>query len=60
MNRFGWTIETPVHEAVFQALGAASTCWEHLDRAGVFDATGAAEIGEELMALLQAKLWVEP
>jgi len=36
-------------EAVFQAIGAASVCWEHMDGTGVFDSDKAKEIGEELM-----------
>lgn len=54
-----WQIDTPVHEAVFEALGAASACWEHVDRAGVFDSERANLIGEELMSLLQCKLWTD-
>jgi hypothetical protein len=37
------------HEAVFQAVGAASACWENLEGAGVFQSDRAKEIGEELM-----------
>lgn len=35
--------------AVFQALGAASVCWENPAGAGVFDSTRAKEIGEALV-----------
>jgi hypothetical protein len=34
---------------VFEALGAASTCWDGLNRAGVFDSTRAKQIGEQLL-----------
>jgi predicted HAD superfamily Cof-like phosphohydrolase len=34
---------------VFEALGAASTCWENLGAAGEFDSTGARQIGEKLL-----------
>jgi hypothetical protein len=37
---------------VMQALGAASVCWEHPERAGVFDATRAKAIGDKLLAAL--------
>jgi hypothetical protein len=52
-----WQIDTPIHEAVFQALGAASTCWSTPEGAGVFNNERASAIGEELIALLQRKLW---
>lgn len=35
--------------AIFQAIGAASTCWESLEHAGVFDSTRAKEIGDALI-----------
>jgi hypothetical protein len=38
--------------AVFQALGSASVCWEHLEHAGVFDVSFCTEIGDALMAEL--------
>lgn len=38
--------------AVFQALGAASTCWERPEAAGVFDSDRAKEIGEALLEVL--------
>lgn len=39
-------------EIVYQALGAASVCWEHKDllAAGMFDSTRAKAIGDALMA----------
>lgn len=43
------TLET----MVFEALGAASMCWDHPERAGVFDDTRAREIGEKLLAELR-------
>lgn len=50
--------QVPDHDelrtAVFEALGAASTCWENLEGAGVFDSTRAKEIGDGLMAKLDA------
>jgi hypothetical protein len=36
-------------EAVFQAVGAASACWDNLEGAGVFESEKAKDIGEELM-----------
>jgi hypothetical protein len=54
-----WSIDTPVHEAVMQALGEASMCWEHPECAGVFDSEHAINIGEDLLTLLRAKLWTD-
>lgn len=39
--------------AVFQALGAASVCWENLMGAGVFDSTRAKTIGDALLARIR-------
>jgi hypothetical protein len=41
--------QTTLEEILFQALGAASVCWETPEGAGIFDSTRAKEIG---MALL--------
>lgn len=38
-----------LNSAVFQALGAASACWEYLERAGVFDSEQAERIGQALL-----------
>lgn len=35
-------------DVVMQAIGEASMCWDHPDRAGVFDSERAAEIGNRL------------
>lgn len=35
---------------IFEALGAASTCWEDMSGAGVFQDQRASEIGRQLMA----------
>lgn len=43
--------ETP-KEAVFQALGAASVCWESLEHAGIFQSTKAELIGNQLIERL--------
>lgn len=47
--------DVTLSEWIGQALGAASTCWEHIDQAGVFDSTRAAEIADALHAHVQ---WV--
>jgi NTP pyrophosphatase (non-canonical NTP hydrolase) len=46
--------------AVFEALGEASVCWEHIDQAGIFDSTRAGAIGDRLVgAILGAGLTPE-
>jgi hypothetical protein len=42
----------PLRSAVFQAIGAASVCW---DDAGVFQEDLATEIGESLIKLIEEK-----
>ncbi len=60
----GFTDETTLEEAVFQSLGAASTCWRapkpHLhprpgdcDWDGVFDSSRASVIGHELLEVIR-------
>lgn len=39
-------------EAIFQALGAASMCWEHIELAGIFESTRAKDIGDALIVRL--------
>lgn len=47
--------------AVFEALGAASTCWETLENAGVFQDGRATAIGEELLEKIgKITNWTEP
>lgn len=55
----GWQLDTPVHEIIGQAIGAASMCWANPAGAGVFDSERAGEIVETVMAALQAKLWTD-
>lgn len=44
--------ETP-EAAIYQALGAASMCWEHVEKAGVFQSDRASKIGEALLTRLE-------
>lgn len=44
-----------IEDAVGQAMGAASTCWEHVDRAGVFDPVRAMEIADALIEFIASK-----
>jgi hypothetical protein len=49
-----------LEEAVYQALGAASVCWENVDEAGVFDDVQAKAIGEQLMDRIDQELRTPP
>lgn len=49
-----------VRSLVFQALGAASMCWENIEGAGVFRSERAAEIGEGLIEELRDLFGTEP
>ena len=51
-GKFDWDAETPIGEVFGQAVGAASMCWEHPERAGVFDDQAASAIVEALMEWL--------
>lgn len=46
---FEWDNDTPLEEAIMQALGAASVCWENPGGAGVFISDRAELIAKELM-----------
>src|SRR5438045_7518243 len=48
-------VSTPIEQAVFEALGAASACWENLEGAGVFESTRCKQIGEELVEYINSK-----
>lgn len=56
---FDWEVDTPLHDAIMEAIGAASVCWSNPSGAGEFNAGMATDIGNELIALLQKKAWVE-
>lgn len=45
----------PKASLIFQALGAASVCWEKIEGAGVFDSDRAKRIGDELLSELEAQ-----
>lgn len=42
-----------LEEVIFQALGAASVCWETPEGAGVFDSEHAKEIGDKLVDFIR-------
>lgn len=53
-----------LESAVFQALGAASVCWDDLEEAGLFHSNEAEKIGEALLGHVHAYVFdltnVEP
>lgn len=55
MSRFDWNENTTVDQAVFEALGAVSVCWENIEDAGVFQSGAAIEIGHELTDFIKAR-----
>lgn len=46
---FGFNLDS----LIFQALGAASTCWESLEGTGVFQSNRATEIGEDVLTTIR-------
>lgn len=48
--------EISLEEAVFQALGAASVCWDNVREAGEFNSSRAKAIGEALMGVIRRDL----
>lgn len=45
--------ETPtLTAAVYQAVGAASVCWENMSGTGVFDDVRAREVAERLLRFI--------
>ena len=42
-----------LESAVFQALGAASVCWDTVENAGVFHSDRAKEIGDTLVTFIR-------
>lgn len=52
---FDWTVATDIETAVFEALGAASVCWESMEGTGVFNSTRCKQIGDELVEYFRSK-----
>lgn len=43
-----------LRDAVMQACGGASACWEHLDGAGIFESDRCKQIAETLIEWIEA------
>jgi len=54
-----WSIDTPIHEAIREAIGAASLCWQYPKAAGMYNPEMASSIADELEELLKSKLWLD-
>lgn len=56
--QFAQGLDAPItlEEILFQALGAASMCWESPDKAGTFNASRAKLVGQALMREVNAGL----
>lgn len=48
--------ELTLESAVFQALGAASTCWENMEGTGVFKSDECKEIGDVLLKFIDEEV----
>lgn len=46
--------ELTLQAAVYQAIGAASVCWEHMTGTGIYDDGRAVEIAEALLERIRA------
>ena len=46
----------PLRSVIFQALGAASACWDNLEGAGVFKDREAKQVGDDLLAFIRSQL----
>lgn len=53
MPKFEFREADTMEEKVYQALGAASTCWTELPPESLFDSTRCSEIGEVLLAAIR-------
>lgn len=51
-----WAPDGPPDQiaAVFEAVGAASMCWDNIGGAGTFDARQATAVADDLIAYLRA------
>lgn len=54
-DMFGWDVNTPIHDVIGEAIGAASLCWERPDLSGVYDSEKASEIVNEVMEIIHRK-----
>jgi hypothetical protein len=53
LPQYGIVSDHDMSEAVHQALGVASVCWESMERTGVFDDATAKQVGAELLGVIR-------
>jgi hypothetical protein len=53
LQRVEWAM-TPLEEIVYQAIGAASMCWENVEGAGVFQSERASAVAAQLVRDIQS------
>lgn len=58
--RYTDTLEEKVRSLITQAVGVGSTCWAHLEGAGVFQDQRAIEVADAAYEALQLLLNFEP
>jgi hypothetical protein len=56
---FDWDESTPISRIVGEAVGLASMCWEHPEKAGVFDSDLARRIVDEVLEALHGPSMME-
>jgi hypothetical protein len=57
---YPYVLEHEMMEAIFVALGAASMCWESMEKTGIFNSRRAQQIGDELMEIANRYAAVAP
>lgn len=45
----------PLASVIGEAMGAVSACWEHLDRAGIFQSVDAGQVAESVIEFLRGR-----
>lgn len=56
---FDWKIDTPLEQVIGEAIGAGSVCWEHPEKAGVFQSERASKIVDEVVDNIRKKLFFD-
>jgi len=52
---FDWSLDTPLDQAIGEAIGAGSMCWTPKPSSQLFDSQRAVRIVEEVMAFIRSK-----
>ena len=46
----------PLDQSIYEAIGAASACWETLEHAGVYQSEDALDIGRQLQLRIEREI----